>query len=56
MVHEELELSFLPDGQITSISDDNDLNPVQTEVKLKAKKPYQFEIKPSGATILISKK
>lgn len=52
----KLDLSFVKEGQAVCISDDKELNPVQTEVKLKTKKPYQFEIKPLGATILIADK
>lgn len=49
----KLDLSFLGDGQMTCITDDDAMNPVQTDVKLKAKKSYAFQMMPSGATVLI---
>lgn len=52
----KLDLSFLSDGQVTRITDDAELNPVRDELKLKTKKPFPFELAPSGATILISDK
>ncbi len=51
-----VDLSWLPEGQITMITDDKDLNPVSQEVRLKAKKPYAFQIAPSGGTVLITSK
>ncbi len=52
----KLDLSWLPDGSIVSITDDREMNPVRTEVKFKSRKPYAFRMMPSGATILISDK
>ncbi|MBO4498994.1 MAG: glycoside hydrolase family 97 catalytic domain-containing protein [Bacteroidaceae bacterium] len=52
----KIDLSWLPDGQIACYTDDADMNPVLSEVKFKGKKPYTFEIKPSGGTMLVAEK
>ena len=42
------------DGDVQLYSDDKKtLEPMLSTLKLKTKKPYQFEIQPSGATMIM---
>ena len=50
----KIDLSFLGDGEVSLYTDDKKtMDPVLSTLKLKTKKPYQFEIQPSGATMIM---
>ena len=50
----KIDLSFLGDGEVQFYTDDKKtLEPTLSTLKLKTKKPYQFEIQPSGATMIM---
>ncbi len=53
-IKSKIDLSFLGDGDVQFYTDDKKtLEPTLKTLKLKTKKPYQFEIQPSGATMIM---
>ena len=54
VIKSKIDLSFLGDGEVQFYTDDKKTKePSLSTLKLKTKKPYQFEIQPSGATMIM---
>jgi hypothetical protein len=54
VIKSKIDLSFLGDGEVKFYTDDKKTKePSLSTLKLKTKKPYQFEIQPSGATMIM---
>lgn len=56
VIKAKVDLSFLGDGEIQLYTDDaKTMEPTMKTVKLKTKKPYQFDIQPNGGGTMIVK-
>ena len=54
VIKSKIDLSFLGDGEVQFYTDDNKtMEPTLSSLKLKTKKPYEFVIQPSGATMMM---
>ena len=54
VIKSKIDLSFLGDGPVQFYTDDKKtMEPSLSTLKLKTRKPYQFEMQPSGATMIM---
>ena len=54
VIKSKIDLSFLGDGDVQFYTDDKKtMEPTLSTLKLKTKKPYEFVIQPSGATMMM---